>query len=69
MGEEEIRKLGMKQISALIDQLKLERKMITDALIEKHLGQKSGPEYHPDRSGTLWFLVPAFLRRNGNGLP
>ena len=42
LDEDAIRKLGVKQVSSLIDQMKLEREMFTDELIAKRLAQKSG---------------------------
>jgi len=42
MDEEEIRKLGTKQVASLIEQLKLEQEMFTKELVAKRLEQKSG---------------------------
>jgi hypothetical protein len=42
LNEGEIRKLGTKQVSSLIDQIKLEREMFTDEMIAKRLAEKSG---------------------------
>ena len=44
MGEEEIRKLGTKQVASLIEQLKLEQEMFTNELVAKTVErrQKSG---------------------------
>ena len=42
MHEEEIRKLGTKQVASLIEQLKLEQEMFTKELVAKRLEQKSG---------------------------
>ena len=42
LDEDAIRKLGVKQVSSLIDQMKLEREMFTDELIAKRLAEKSG---------------------------
>ena len=42
LDEDVIRKLGEKQVSSLINQMKLEREMFTDELIAKRLSQKSG---------------------------
>ena len=42
MDEEEIRKLGTKQVASLIEQLKLEQDMFTKELVANHLEQKSG---------------------------
>ena len=40
MDEEEIRKLGTKQVASLIEQLKLEQEMFTDELVAKTVEQK-----------------------------
>ena len=42
LNEEEIRKLGTKQVASLIEQLKLEQEMFTKELVAKRLEQKSG---------------------------
>jgi hypothetical protein len=42
LDEGEIRKLGKKQVSALIDQIKGERDVFTDELVAKRLAEKSG---------------------------
>lgn len=42
LDENEIRKLGMKQIASLIDQVKMEREVFTDELVAKRLAEKSG---------------------------
>jgi len=42
LDEEEIRKLGEKQVSVLIDKTKVKRDAFTNELIAKRLAQKSG---------------------------
>ena len=42
LDEGEIRKLGMKQVSVLIDKTKVKRDAFTNELIAKRLAQKSG---------------------------
>ena len=42
LDEDMIRKLGTKQVSALIDQIKGERDVFTDELVAKRLAEKSG---------------------------
>ena len=42
LDEDAIRKLGKKQVSALIEQIKQERNTFTDELVAKRLAEKSG---------------------------
>ena len=59
MDEEEIRKLGTKQVASLIEQLKLEQEMFTNELVAKTVErqQKSGCLSTILLGGILWVLV------------
>ena len=61
LDEDTIRKLGTKQVSSLIDQIKLEREMFTDEVIAKRLVEKSGCLSTIVVVIILYFLLMLFL--------
>ena len=61
LDEGEIRKFGKKQVSSLIDQIKLEREIFTDEVIAKRLAEKSGCLSTIVAIIILYFLLLLFL--------